>query len=79
MSPPLTPEQIAALSPQSQTILRAVIDFYEQRCAKLEARIVELESRTKPSPQNSSLPPSSVHPHAKPKRPTPPNRRKRGG
>ena len=46
----------------------------------LLARIEELERRLGMNPQNSSLPPSSEHPHAK--QPTPPRKpsgRKRGG
>jgi transposase len=34
--------------------------------ARLEKRIAELEARLNKTPQNSSLPPSSQHPHAKP-------------
>ena len=51
--------QLAALPPDFQALLRAVIDYYERR-------IAELESKLNKSPQNSSLPPSTQHPHAKP-------------
>lgn len=54
-------------------ILAAVIDHYE-------AKISELERRLGQNPANSSLPPSSQHPHAdkiKPKRPK--SKRKPGG
>ena len=34
--------------------------------ARLEKRVAELEARLNKTPQNSSLPPSSQHPHAKP-------------
>jgi transposase len=34
--------------------------------ARLERRVTELESRVNKTPQNSSLPPSTQHPHAKP-------------
>ena len=48
--------------------------------AMLLARIEELESRLGMSPQNSSVPPSSEHPHAKqPKPKRKPSGRKRGG
>ncbi|HEX3659301.1 MAG TPA: DUF6444 domain-containing protein, partial [Pirellulales bacterium] len=57
--PPITPEQLAALPPVFQALLRAVIDYYERRIAELEARLNK-------TPRNSSLPPSSEHPHAKP-------------
>lgn len=55
-SPPVTPEQIAALPPEFQAILRAVIDHYEKRIAALEAEIASLKKK---SPRNSSLPPSA--------------------
>jgi transposase len=34
--------------------------------ARLERKVAELESRVNKTPQNSSLPPSTQHPHAKP-------------
>lgn len=48
--------------------------------ADFEARIAGLEDRLqKLTPQNSSLPPSSVHPHGKPIPNKPKSQRKRGG
>jgi len=70
--PPITPEQLAALPPDFQALLRAVIEYYERRIAELEARLNK-------SPQNSSLPPSSQHPHAKPSANKPKSKKKRGG
>jgi transposase len=64
LPPPITPEQIAALPPEFQVLLQAVIDHYEKRIATLEAEVAAL----KKTPRNSSLPPSSEHPHAKPPR-----------
>jgi transposase len=78
-SPPITPEQLAALPPEFQSLLRAVIDYYEARIEKLEARIAELEQQIGKTPQNSSLPPSAQHPHAKPAPKKPKSKRKRGG
>ncbi len=63
----ITEELIARQSPEAQTIIRALL-----------ARLTELEARLKQNPRNSSLPPSSEHPHAKPKR-DPRRRRKSGG
>lgn len=74
--PLVTPEQIAALPPEFRALLQAVIDHYEQRIAALEAEVAAL----KKTPRNSSLPPSSEHPHAKPRKDQPKRRgRKRGG
>jgi transposase len=64
--PPVTAEQLAALPPEFRALLQAVIDHYEARIAVLEARIAELERQLPKTPQNSSLPPSTQHPHAKP-------------
>src|SRR5271156_5642465 len=75
--PPITPEQMAALPPEFRALLQAVIDYYEARIAGLESELAvvraELEA-TRKTPRNSSLPPSSEHPHAKP----PPQKKKRG-
>ena len=60
--PPITPEQLAALPPEFRVLLQAVIEHYEKRIAALEAEIASL----KKTPRNSSLPPSTEHPHAKP-------------
>jgi len=52
----LVPEElIARQSPEAQAIIRLLL-----------ARIEELEARLNQTPQNSSLPPSSQHPHARP-------------
>ena len=66
---PLVPEElIARQPPEAQAIIRLLLD-----------RIAELEARINKSPQNSSLPPSSQHPHAKPPTNKPKSKRKRGG
>jgi hypothetical protein len=54
--PPLVIEElIARQSPEAQSIIRLLL-----------ARIAELEARLHQSPRNSSRPPSTEHPHAKP-------------
>jgi transposase len=73
--PPITAEQIAALPPELQSLLRAVIDHYERRIAALEAEVAAL----KKTPRNSSLPPSTEHPHAKPPRDKKGSKKKPGG
>jgi transposase len=70
--PPITPEQLADLPPGFQVLLRTVIEYYERRIAELEAKLNK-------SPQNSSLPPSSQHPHAKPPTNKPKSKKKPGG
>lgn len=58
----ITEELIARQPPEAQAIIRLLLG----QIAKLTARVAELESRLGRTPQNSSLPPSSQHPHAKP-------------
>ena len=78
-SSPITAEQWAALPPETQALLRAVIEHYESQLVELQAKIVQLEARLGKTPQNSSLPPSSQHPHAKPPAKKPKSKKKRGG
>jgi transposase len=73
---PITPEQIEALSPEIQTLILGLMSYYEARIASLEAKIASLEKKT---PRNSSLPPSTEHPHAKPPRDKKKSKKKRGG
>ncbi len=51
----ITEELIARQSPEAQVIIRLLL-----------AKIAELQARLNKTPQNSSLPPSTQHPHAKP-------------
>ena len=74
MSLEITDDLIARQPREAQAIIRALL----AKIAELEKRLAELEGRNK-SPQNSSLPPSSQHPHAKPPRAKKRARRKRGG
>ena len=75
LPPPITPEEIAALPPEFQALLRAMIDHYERRIAALEAEV----AAAKKTPRNSSVPPSTVHPHAKPAPQKEKSGKKRGG
>jgi transposase len=69
-------EVIARQSPEAQAIIRLLL----ARIAELEARIEELQRQGKgKTPQNSSLPPSTQHPHARPQPPKRKSKRKRGG
>lgn len=80
--PPITPEQLAALPPEFRALLQAVIDHYERRIAALEAELAAVRAEldaTKKTPRNSSLPPSTEHPHAKPAAKKQPSGKKPGG
>jgi transposase len=72
---PISPEQLAALPPDVRAVIEAIVRHYERRIAELEA---ELDGLRK-TPQNSSLPPSTQHPHAKPVKPQSKSNKKRGG
>jgi transposase len=81
-SPPITPEQLAALSPEVRGVVQAIIDHYERQVAELKAEVAELKAElgaARKTPRNSSLPPSSEHPHAKPPPAKSKSKRKRGG
>jgi len=67
-----TEEQLVAFPAEAQAIIRALMVELE----RLTERVAELEGRK--TPQNSSLPPSTQHPHAKPAR-KPRSRNQRGG
>ena len=72
----ITEEIIARQPPEAQAIIRALLADN----AELRARIEALERQTKgKTPQNSSLPPSSQHPHARPQPPKRRSKKKRGG
>ena len=76
MEPNTTDEVIARQPPEAQAIIRNLLD----RIAKLEAEVRELRGQVKgKTPQNSSVPPSTQHPHAKPKRKKRKTKRRRGG
>jgi transposase len=68
MSLEITEELIARQPPEAQTIIRALL-----------AKIQQLQDQLNQSPRNSSVPPSTEHPHAKPPRPKSPAARRRGG
>jgi transposase len=72
----VTEEVIARQPPEAQTIIRALL----AEIVALRARIEELERQAKgKTPQNSSLPPSTQHPHARPQPPRRKSKKKRGG
>lgn len=66
-----------AVAAEMTPAVRAFVELLLARIAALEAEVAEL--KRKKTPQNSSLPPSSGHPHAKPKPQAPKSGRKPGG
>lgn len=81
--PPITSEQLAALPPEIRAVVQALIDHYEGQLAVLRAEIETLRSelaQAQKNSRNSSKPPSTEHPHAKPPPPAKPqSQRPRGG
>jgi transposase len=71
--PVIPPEIEAEMTPAVKAVVEALIDHYEARIADLENQVQKL------TPQNSSLPPSTQHPHAKPKRPKRDGKKKKLG
>lgn len=74
MSLIITEEIIARQPPEAQAIIRSLLT----KIVELEARIEQLEHERK-TPQNSSLPPSSRHPHNRPSLKKRKSKKKRGG
>ncbi len=76
MEPIVSEELIARQTPEAQAIIRVLL----AKIAKLEGQIEELRREVKgKTPQNSSLPPSTQHPHAKPAPRKRKSKKKRGG
>ena len=76
MSSVVTEELIARQSPEAQAIIRLLL----AEIRELKSQLLDVQSQLlKLTPQNSSLPPSSQHPHAKPIPPKSKSSRKRGG
>lgn len=72
----VTQKEVAGFPPEAQALIRALL----AENAALRAELEELRRVVKGvTPQNSSLPPSAQHPHAKPARPQRKTKRKRGG
>ena len=66
--PNILAEIDAELSPKARKFFHDLIDDYERHFAELNKRIAGLEEKLqKLTPKNSSIPPSTQHPHAKEK------------
>ena len=72
----VTEEKIKRQSPEAQAIIRALL----AEMGKLQMELEELRRQVKgATPQNSSLPPSTQHPHARPKARKRKSKKRRGG
>ena len=72
---PLTAELLAALPPA----IAKLVTWQAEEIRRLTARVAELEAKLGTNSSNSSKPPSTTHPHAKPKRSSAKSRRRPGG
>jgi transposase len=78
--PAIVPVEVWEQAPEPvQVGMSAMVEYYEQCIAKLEAEVRELTVRLNQTSQNSSKPPSSDGPHVKRKPPKPASGRKPGG
>ena len=81
----ITDEIIARQTPEAQGIIRALMEKLADAMARIETmtvRMADLEAEVaalKRTPQNSSLPPSTQHPHDKPPPAKTKSARQRGG
>ena len=76
MKPIVAEERIARQPTEAQGIIRLLL----AKIAELEARVEGMQRQAGgKTPQNSSLPPSTQHPHAKPPRRKRKSKKKRGG
>ena len=78
-TPPIPEPLWQTASPEVQAAILALVEFYELRLAKLEARVNDFENRLKLNSTNSSKPPSSDPIGMKRKPPASPSGKKRGG
>lgn len=80
VGPPLISEELwDSIPPAAQAALLGVFAALQAQITTLEARVAELETPPRKDSTNSSKPPSTTHPHAKPPRSQPKSRRPAGG
>ena len=77
MTPLVAEDAIACQTPEAQVIVRLLLAEIER--LRTEVAWLQSEVAGKLNPRNSSQPPSTEHPHAKPPTHKPKSRRKRGG
>jgi transposase len=76
--PPLPDDLFATLPPAAQAYIRS-LEAIAAQVAALQARVADLEARLGRDSSNSSKPPSSDPPHAKPAPPKAPSGKPKGG
>jgi transposase len=80
VGPPLISKDLwDSIPPAAQAAVLAGFAALQAQITVLEARVAELEAQARKDATNSSKPPSSTHPHAKPPRSKPKARRRAGG
>jgi transposase len=77
--PPIPAELWDQIPPAAQAAITALVQQYERQLQALQEQVKELQQRLNKNSTNSSKPPSSEHPHAKPIRPTVKSARGTGG
>jgi len=77
--PPIPAELWDQIPPAAQAAITALVQQYERQLQALQKQVHELQQRLNKNSTNSSKPPSSEHPHAKPARPTTKSPRGAGG
>ena len=70
----IPPEFEAEMTPAVRAFVLALLDQVERLTKEVESLTDQVQKLT---PRNSSLPPSSEHPHAKPDRKPKPSKKKR--
>jgi transposase len=77
---PLIPKDIwDSIPPAAQAAVLGAFAALQAHITGLEARVAELEAQRRKDSTNSSMPPSTTHPHAKPLRSQPKSQRAAGG
>src|SRR5438309_665588 len=80
VGPPLIPKDIwDSIPPAAQAAVLGAFAALHAQISGLETRVAELEAQLRKDSTNSSKPPSTTHPHAKPSRSKPKSRRPAGG
>ena len=77
--PPIPAELWDQIPPAAQAAITALVQQFEQRLQALQKQVNELQQHHSKNSTNSSKPPSSEHPHAKPVRHTTKSPRRSGG